>query len=129
MPAYLEEWSPAARTAAHTALRDLLDTGVDRARVVIYAADDTALSTIELEDPSGTIDSATGTLTLDPDGRDEEAAESGEADHATLYDGDGAPHRSLPVAEGTSPQAGKIVVTSKQIQQGEPVELVSAQVG
>ena len=127
MPAeHLNTWSPAAKIAAHTELRDLLDTGSGAASITIHAEDDTLLSTLPLATPCGTVNGTTGALTLTPDGRDEAAAASGTPDYASIRDADGVVHTSLPAEQGTTPVPGKIVISSASITEGEPVELVSA---
>lgn len=122
---YLDDWSPAVIVASNTALRTLLDAhATDPASITIHDAADVLLAEILLEKPCGSVDSETGALLIVADGREEEAPAGGTAAYATIRDGAGGAHRSVPCEAGTEPVAGKCVLNTTTIVQGGPVELV-----
>lgn len=125
---YLGTWSPAAKIAAHEALLALLDAhATESASITIHDVDDVLLATIPLDKPSGAVNQSTGKFTLADAGREEDAT-AGAASYATLRDGAGDPHISLPCQAGTTPVAGKCVLNTLTIVAGAPVELVSFEV-
>lgn len=130
MPApYSQTYSPAAKAAAHTAYRDLLDAhATDPATITVHAADDTLLGMITLAKPCMSIDGGTGVASLIEDTR-EPAATAGTAAYAVQRDGAGTAHHSLPCEAGTEPVAGKCVLNTLTIAAGAPIELVSWDLG
>lgn len=125
-------YSVAALVAAHTALRDLIDSHATLPGVLrIRDVSDVLLAEIPLADPCGTVTGATGQLVLDVDPvpRDDSAAAGGTAAYAELCDGAGAVHLTIPCQEGDTPVAGKVVLQSLTIVAGAPIELVSLTVG
>lgn len=122
-------YSAAAKAAAHTAFRDLLDAGSAAAYVAIRNDADTLLAQITLDDPSGSVDGVTGQLTLTPDGPDPSADASGTAAYGEICDSDGNVHLSLPAQAGTAPVSGYIVMNTLSVVSGTPVSIVSATIG
>lgn len=118
-------YSTEAKVVAHQAFWDLISNG--QASVEIKDADEVVLSTIPLA--SGSVSQETGQLTIQPDGRDDEAAQSGEAYKAEILDGQGAVHLTMPCQQGTSSVAGYCVLTNTTIEQGDPVEMQSLTIG
>ncbi len=121
-------YSAAAKVAAHTSFRDLLDSGSGAGSAKVRDASDVLLVTIPLNDPSGTVNGTTGQLTLDfPAAAN--AAASGTAAYAELCDSDGDVHLAIPCQAGTSAVSGKFVLNTLGIVSGAPVEVVSATIG
>lgn len=117
---YLNDWSPTAKVAAHTALVTALAGGA----VAIYDSADTLLVTVALDSPVGTVDAGTGALTLVPDSAGTAIA-AGTAAYATLLDADDAPWQSLPCESGSSAVSGKCILNTLTIVDGKAFELIS----
>src|SRR5690606_1999445 len=109
------EFSVAARVAAHTALRDLIDAGSSAGYIAVRGDALQLLATIPLADPCGTVNGTTGQLTLSIAGSDTSADATGTAAYAEVCDSTGAAHLSLPAQAGTTWVAGKIVLNSLSI--------------
>lgn len=122
-------YSAAAKVAAHTAFRDLIDSGAGAGAIKVRDASDVLLATIPLSDPCGSVNGTTGQLTFSIAGRDESADANGTAAYAEFCDSDGDVHLALPAEAGTAPVSGKIVFNSLSIVAGGPVEVLSATVG
>lgn len=122
-------YSAAAKVAAHTAFRDLIDSGAGAGTIKVRDASDVLLATIPLSDPCGSVNGTTGQLTFSIAGRDESADANGTAAYAEFCDSDGDVHLALPAEAGTAPVSGKIVFNSLSIVAGGPVEVLSATVG
>lgn len=130
MPApELYTYSVAAVTDANTALLALLDIDASAAQIKLYSETDVLLSTVVLQDPSGTIDVATGVLTLVAAGPDVSAAASGVCTWGTITDGAGVVHLSLPAQAGATPVSGALVLNSVEIVATSQVTVVSAVIG
>jgi len=122
-------YSAAAKIAAHTAFRDLIDTGSGAGSIKIRNSADVLLATIPLSDPCGTVHGTTGQLTLSIAARDESADASGTAAYGEICDVAGAVHLALPAQAGTVAVADKIVLNTLTIAAGGPVEIASATIG
>jgi hypothetical protein len=125
-------YSVAALVAAHTALRDLLDShATEPGYLEIYDDSETPvlLGTITLGDPCGTVNAGTGQLTFAETVRDEAADASGTADHGVFKTGAGDVVLTLDCQAGASPVEGFLVLNSLTIIAGGPIELVGATVG
>ena len=123
------EFSVAARVAAHTALRDLIDAGSSAGYIAVRGNALQLLATIPLADPCGTVNGTTGQLTLSIAGSDTSADATGTAAYAEVCDSTGAAHLSLPAQAGTTWVAGKIVLNSLSIVTGTEVSILSAVIG
>lgn len=123
------EFSVAARVAAHTALRDLIDAGSSAGYIAVRGDALQLLATIPLADPCGTVNGTTGQLTLSIAGSDPSADATGTAAYAEVCDSTGAAHLSLPAQAGTTWVAGKIVLNSLSIVTGTEVSILSAVIG
>ena len=123
------EFSVAARVAAHTALRDLIDAGSSAGYIAVRGDALQLLATIPLADPCGTVNGTTGQLTLSIAGSDPSADATGTAAYADVCDSTGAAHLSLPAQAGTTWVAGKIVLNSLSIVTGTEVSILSAVIG
>lgn len=122
-------YSVAALVAAHTSLRDLIDSGSGAGFVRVRNASDVLLAQVPLSDPCGTVNGATGQLTLSIAGADTSADASGTAAYAEICDSDGDVHLALPAQSGVSAVAGKAVFNTLAIVGGAPVEVMSAVIG
>lgn len=122
-------YSVPALAAAHTSFRELVDAGIGAGSIKIRDANDVLLAQIPLTRPCGTVDGATGQLTLTPAGGDESADASGVAAYGEFCSADDAVHLSLPAQAGSGAVAGKLVINSLSITAGGPVEVVSATIG
>lgn len=123
------EFSVAARVAAHTALRDLIDAGSSAGYIAVRGDALQLLAMIPLADPCGTVNGTTGQLTLSIAGSDTSADATGTAAYADVCDSTGAVHLSLPAQAGTTWVAGKIVLNSLSIVTGTEVSILSAVIG
>ena len=122
-------YSAAALVAAHTAFRDLIDSGASAGFIRIRSAADVLLAEVPLSAPSGTVNGTTGQLTLSIAGPDTSADATGTAAYGEICDSDGDPHLSLPVQSGTVAVAGALVLNTLSIVAAGPVTIVSATVG
>lgn len=121
-------YSVAAKVAAHTAFRDLIDAGDYAGSIGIYSANDGFLASIPLARPCGAVDGATGQLTFVIDGAGE-VGESSVAVYAALRDGFGNHHLTLPVVEGGTGESGVLVLNSTTLVSGAAVSVISAVMG
>jgi len=122
-------YSVAALVAAHTAFRDLIDSGALAGSIKIRSAADVLLAQIPLTKPCGTVNGATGKLTITASGRDESADATGTAAYGEFCNSDGTVYLSLPAQAGSSAVVGKLVMNVLAVVAGGPVEAVSATVG
>jgi hypothetical protein len=122
-------YSVAAKVAAQTEFRDLVDAGPAAGTVRIRDAADVLLAEVPLTDPCGTVNGGTGQLTITPAGRDESANATGTAAYAEVCDSTGVVHLALPTQQGTAPVANRFVMNTLSIVAGGPVEVLSATIG
>lgn len=122
-------YSAAALVAAHTAFRDLIDSGAGAGFVRIRDSADALLAQVPLSDPCGSVNGTTGQLTFSIAGPDTSADASGTAAYAEFCDSDGDVHLALPAEAGSAPVSGKIVLNTLSIIVGGTVTIISATVG
>lgn len=122
-------YSAAALVAAHTAFRDLIDSGTGAGFVRIRDSADALLAQVPLSDPCGTVNGTTGQLTFSIAGPDTSADASGTAAYAEFCDSDGDVHLALPAQQGTTAVSGKIVLNTLSIIAGGTVTIISATIG
>lgn len=122
-------YSAAAKIAANTAFKTLLDAEAGAASVALRDSADVLLAVVNLTDPCGTVNGTTGQLTLTPDGREESAPAAGTAAYAEIRDAADAVHLALPCQAGTEAVSGKCVMSTLAISAGAPVEIVSILIG
>lgn len=122
-------YSAAALVAAHTAFRDLIDSGAGAGFVRIRDSADALLAQVPLSDPCGTVNGTTGQLTFSIAGPDTSADASGTAAYAEFCDSDGDVHLALPAQQGTTAVSGKIVLNTLSIIAGGTVTIISATIG
>lgn len=121
-------YSIAAKVAAHEALIDVIDSGVDAGYIEIRSASDALLWTIYLADPCGTVDGGTGILTFDIG--DSEAPDApGMAAYAQFRDSATNVHLSMPAQAGSSPVQGYLVLNTLTIIADAQITIISATVG
>lgn len=122
-------YSAAALVAAHTAFRDLIDSGAGAGFVRIRDSADALLAQVPLSDPCGSVNGTTGQLTFSIAGPDTSADASGTAAYAEFCDSDGDVHLALPAEAGSAPVSGKIVLNTLSIIVGGTVTIISATIG
>ena len=122
-------YSVAALVAAHTAFRNLIDAGSGAGSIKIRSASDVLLAQIPLTDPCGTVNGATGQLTITMAGRDESADASGTAAYGEFCDSAGLVHLSLPAQVGSAAVSGNLVINTLTIVAAGPAGVISATVG
>jgi hypothetical protein len=122
-------YSAAAKIAANTSFKTLLDAETGAGSIAILSEADVVLAVIALTDPCGTVNGTTGQLTLTPDGREESAPAGGTASYAQIRDGADGVQLAMPCQAGTSAVSGYCVIDSLSITAGLPVEVVSAVIG
>lgn len=123
-------YSAAAKVAAHTAFRDLIDAHATLpGSIKVRDAADVLLGTITLADPSGTVNGGTGQLTFAATTRDESADAGGTIAYVEICDGAGAVHLALPAEAGTVPVSGKAVFNTLTVVASGPIEINSVTVG
>lgn len=122
-------YSAAAKVAANTSFRDLLDSGTGAGLVKVRDSSDVLLGTCTLSDPCGSVDGGTGLLTFSSVTGDASADASGTAAYVELCDSDGDVHLSLPTQAGTVAVSGKAVLNTLTIVSGGPIEILSITVG
>ena len=121
-------YSVDALIAAHTALRNLIDSGSSAGRIDIRGEALELLATVPLSSPAGTINGSTGQFTLSIAAVGS-GAYSGTAAYAEVVDGNNAVHLALPAQAGTAAVAGKVVLNSLSIVAGTEVSVASAVIG
>jgi len=122
-------YSAAAKVAAHTAFRDLIDSGSGAGYITIRDSADVLLSTIPLDDPCGTVNGTTGQLTFDITGPDASPDAQGTAAYGEFCSSAGVVHLALPTETGTAPASNKLVINTTSIVIGVPVQVLSATIG
>lgn len=122
-------YSAAALVAAHTAFRDLIDSGSGAGLIRIRDSADVLLAEMTLADPCGTVNGATGQLTLTMPQSDASANASGTAAYGEICTSAGVAHLALPAQAGTSPVSGKIVLNTLTITSGQAVSILSVTIG
>lgn len=123
-------YSVAAKVAAHTAFRDLIDGHATQpGQIRVRDAADVLLGTITLADPCGAVSGETGQVTFAPMTRDESGDVGGTIAYVEICDGAGAVHLALPAEAGTAPVAGKAVFNTLTVVAGAPIEISSVTVG
>ena len=122
-------YSAAAKVAAHTSFRDIIDSGSGAGFIRFRTSADALLGTVPLSDPCGSVDGGTGQLTLSIAGPDTSADASGTIAYAEVCDSDGDVHLAIPAQAGSSPVSGKIVMNTLTVLVGGPIEILSATIG
>lgn len=122
-------YSAAAKVAAHTSFRDLIDSGTGAGLIKVRDASDVLLGTCTCSDPCGTVNGTTGQLTFSAVTGDSSADNGGTAAYVEICDSDGDVHLSLPTQAGTAAVSGKAVLNTLSIVSGGPIEILSITIG
>lgn len=122
-------YSVAAKVAAQTSFRDLLDSGSGPGLIKVRNSSDTLLGTLTMSDPSGSVNGGTGLLTLSAVTADSSADAGGTIAYVELCDSDGDVHLALPAQQGTSPVSGKAVFNTLTVVLGGPINMLSVTIG
>ena len=122
-------YSLEAKIAANTAFRDLIDSKPGNGRLSLMDSADSEIEYFDLTVPCGTVSQTTGKLTLTTELTTKYAAGDQDIAYAVIMDGYDVEHLRLPAQEGSAPVSGKIVMSSTAISNGEPIEIVSFEIG
>lgn len=122
-------YDAAAKVAAHTAFRDLLDAGSGPAKIRLRSEADVLLAEAVLTDPCGTVNGTTGQLTFSIATQEEDAPASGDVAYGEFVDSDNNVRLAMPAKTGATYDAGWIVMNTLSVVEGNPVEIVGARVG
>ena len=122
-------YSAAAKVAANTSFRELLDSESGNAKMLLVNSGGTTLATITFDDPCGTVNGTTGQLTLTVHQNEANAPETGTIDEARIVDGADNVHLTIPVKQGTAPDPGWVVVSSTSVIAGGAINAQSVTIG
>ncbi|MEM1191563.1 MAG: hypothetical protein AAGI72_23730 [Pseudomonadota bacterium] len=114
--------------ASHTQLLALIDAGNGQGKVRLYDDSDVLLCEIALTDPAGSVNGATGQLTVTQATQGNPVA-GGTCTYGTVTDSDNNVRATYPVQAGTSAVSGFLVINSVAIVIGVPVTLAAATFG
>jgi len=117
-------YSAAALVAAHTALRDVIDSGSGAGFVRIRSAADVLLAQVPLSDPCGSVNGTTGQLTLSIAGVDAGADATGTAAHFRIYASDGTTVHMQGTITATG-GGGDMTLDNTSIASGQTVTITS----
>jgi len=129
MPAPSEvTYASAVIVAAHTEVLTAIDAGATAGVLRFYDDTDTELGAVLLTDPAGTVNGATGQLTITPDSAGSVTAD-GTCTYATITDSDATLIVSVPVQAGASPVDGYVVVNTTDFVSGASITVLSCTIG
>lgn len=123
------EYSVAALTAAHEAFLDVLDAETGNATIAVRSDAHVLLGVITLNDPAGSVNPATGQLTLTMLSREESAAATGDIGYIQVRDAEDAVHLTIPAVYGRDPVPGYAVFNTLFVDEGKPIEIDSITIG
>lgn len=124
-----ETFAAAAKVAAQTSLRDLIDGGSGAGKLKIRDASDVLLWTGTLADPCGTVDSGTGQLTITLPTSTVNASATGTAAYGEITDSADTVLWQAPTQAGSAPVSGKVVINTLSLVIGSPATVVSITFG
>ena len=122
-------YSLEAKIAANTAFRDLIDSKPGNGYLFLMDSADILIEFFALTVPCGIVSPTTGKLTLTTEATTLYAAGNHDIAYAVIKDAYDVEHLRLPAQEGSAPVSGKIVMSSTHISNGEPIEIVSFEIG
>jgi len=129
MPAPIDVvWSAEALVAAHTSLKNLIDTG-SAGFIRLRDASDVLLAQVPLTDPCGTVDTETGRLTITSASPDTSADSDGIVAYGQICESDGTVHSAMPAVAGSAPVSRRLVMNTLTVIAGLPVGIVSVTIG
>jgi hypothetical protein len=114
--------------SAHTAVLNAIDAGSSVGKFRFYDDTDNLLGEVLLDDPAGTVNGTTGTLTLSID-VPQTVTDDGTCTYADITDSDNNVIVSIPVEEGDTAVSGKIVVNTVSFVTGASLDVLSASIG
>jgi hypothetical protein len=114
--------------SAHTAVLNAIDAGSSVGKFRFYDDADNLLGEVLLDDPAGTVNGTTGTLTLSID-VPQTVTDDGTCTYADITDSDNNVIVSIPVEEGDAAVSGKIVVNTVSFVTGASLDVLSASIG
>jgi hypothetical protein len=114
--------------SAHTAVLNAIDAGSSVGKFRFYDDTDNLLGEVLLDDPAGTVNGTTGTLTLSID-VPQTVTDDGTCTYADITDSDNNVIVSIPVEEGDTAVSGKIVVNTVAFVTGASLDVLSASIG
>ena len=121
-------WTTDMLVPVREEMRDQIMAGAGVSAIRIYDSVPELLATLAVT--GGTVDGATGVLTLTPGDPESDAPKTGTAVTADIVNGNNVVLADdIPVAQGTSAVMGQVVISSTEIVAGGTVELVSAVIG
>lgn len=124
-----ETFSAAAKVAAQTSLKDLIDAGSSGGKLKIRDASDVLLWTGTLADPCGSVNGTTGQLTITLPTSTVNASATGTAAYGEITDSADTVIWSAPTQAGSAPVSGKVVINTLSLVSGSPATVVSITFG
>ena len=106
-----------------------MDSKPGNGYLLLMDSADMAIESFGLTVPCGTVSPTTGKLTLTTEITTKYSAGDYDLAYAVLFDADNVDQLRLPAQEGSAPVSGKIVMSSTHISNGEPIEIVSFEIG
>ena len=103
-------------------------TGTSGCSIKIYSATDSVLASVALDDPPGSVDGVTGTLTLTPI-LGATVSSSGTAAYAAICNSAGTQVLRMPCLQGETAVRGRLVLTSLTFIAGAAINLNSIEIG
>ena len=123
-------YSLEARIAAHTAIKELIDSAGYPGYISFRDENDEQMFYAFFTYPCGTIDSVTGSLTLTLSTAQQTIDQGGTVAYAVIWTQSGpAECLRLPAEQGNSPVNGKAVLENLTFVGGETVEVTSIVIG
>lgn len=115
--------------AAHEAVVAEWDAAGSSCYINVCNSANGVLATVLLSYPCGTVSPTTGQLSLNFNGRDEDAASGGTAHHIDIKDHAGVARCSVPCVESPTPVSGFCAMVSTTVVEGAPFEVSSVTFG
>ena len=122
-------YSLEAKIAAHTAIRDLIDSEGSPGYISFSDENDEGMFYAFFTNPCGTIDSVTGSLTLTLSTAQQTIDQGGTVAYAVIWTQGGPECLRLPAEQGNSPVNGKAVLEKLTFVADETVEVASIVIG
>lgn len=124
-----ETFSAAAKVAAQTSLKDLIDAGSAGGKLKIRDSSDVLLWTGTLADPCGSVNGTTGQLTITLPTSTVNASATGTAAYGEITDSNDTVIWAAPTQAGSSPVSGKVIINTLSLVSGSPATVVSITFG
>jgi hypothetical protein len=118
-------FSAAAKVAAQNSLLALIDAGSGAGKLRIRTNADVLLWEAPFTDPAGTVNGATGILTITFPAGSPNAVATGTAAYGEVTDSSNTVIWSAPAESGSVAVAGKVVLNTVSVVSGSPITPVS----